>query len=115
MSGNPSTPTYDTLMQGGLTVTSTGTPALSGTYGCTGLYLTAMQAEVNAMLLAGATPAFADGSQSLNWPDNRNVGHAFNPAQFHELAVAISNFIVQCTQYGIGLIPNAPATSVTIA
>ena len=103
------------LLAMGLAVTSTGSPALSGTYACVGLGASSMQGEVNAMLLAGATPVFADGSTSLEWPDLKGTVHTFNPAQFHELVVAIANFVNQCFQYSVGITTTAPPASVTIA
>lgn len=102
------------FLAGGLTVTSTGSPAISGTYRCDGLTMAGIQAEVNAILLSGATPTFADGTASLNWPDVAGVGHTFTVAQFHELAMAVCNFVVQCAQYNAGL-NVTPNPTVTIA
>ena len=98
-----------------LTITSSSAPSLNGTYACDALRLSAMQQEVNAILLAGATPAFADGSQAVNWPDTGGAGHSFNPAQFHELAVAVGNYVVQRLQYMIGLTTTQPPNTATIA
>lgn len=103
------------LVDAGLLVVSTSTPALNGTYATSGLAAQAMFAEATAILLAGTTPAFADGTQSLNWPDQSGNSHTFTPAQFHELAVAVADFLVQCEQYANGLLTTAPAANATIA
>lgn len=104
-----------TPINNGLAVTSTSTSSLNGTYACDSLTQQAMQAECNAMLLSGESDTFADGSTSLNWPDKSGATHAFNPTQFHNLVVAISNFVVGCFQYGHGVTSTPPATSATIA
>jgi len=103
------------LRGGGLTVSSTSAPSLNGTYLCDGVRWDAITAQANAILLSGATPSFADGSQSLSWPDKSGALHSFTPAQFHELIVALSNFVAQCYLYGEGATQTAPAAIATIA
>jgi hypothetical protein len=102
------------LLEGGLTVTSTGTPALNGKYAATGHYIADWwQAEVNAVAMSGT--AFADGTTTLNWPDMTGATHAFDVAQFKELVAAVSLFQAQCAQYGRGITTTPPADTATIA
>jgi hypothetical protein len=107
--------TANALLNGGLTVTSASSGTISGTYPCIGQMMSAMQAELNAVIASGTTPAFADGTQSVSWPDRNGVGHAMNPAQFKEVALAVCNFVVACYLYGSGITSTAPSASVSIA
>lgn len=102
------------LINEGLTLTSTGTPTLNGTYSCTGLSAAGLQAEANALMLSGTTPVFADGTTSLNWPDSKGAGHTFTPAQFLELVHAIDLFLSQCAQYAAGVTTSPPSNAATI-
>jgi len=117
MSGNPTTLpgavifTARAMIDAGLDVTSTATPALNGTYLCDAYHMSAVQAEANAILL---DQAFADGSTSLNWPDKDGATHSFSVVQFHTLIVALSWFVSQCFLYGNGTIATQPATTYTI-
>jgi len=117
MSGNPSVvpmTTAQNLINAGLQVTSTATPALNGTYACDGYTMSGLQAEINAILFSGATPVFSDGSTTLNWPDITKAGHSFDVAHFRSLAEAIGHFIPACTQYAVGLTATAPSNTATI-
>ena len=103
MSASTQTPTPMALvmaqMQKGLAVTSTSTPALSGTYAVVGWPANGLDAQATAIAMDGT---FADGTASLNWPDISNVTHAFTVAQFKTLLMAIANFRNLCTLYGMG-------------
>jgi hypothetical protein len=120
MSANPTTPspavqamnTALSLQAGGLQVNSTATPALNGRYACDAAHLQAISLEAASIAL---NTTFCDGSTALNWPDMQNAGHSFNVAQFHNFAVAVGNFVVQCLQYGCGLTTTQPPTTATIA
>ena len=103
------------LMEGGLTITSTATPALNCTYALDLIHLQAMQAQTNAILLAGATPAFAGGGAAFGCPDKQNAVHSFDVAQWNNFAEAAANFVVQCFLYGNGTTTTAPSASATIA
>jgi hypothetical protein len=116
MSGNPTTTpnpgaTASTLLNGGLTISSTSTAALNGTYNAGGLIMAAFQAQVNAVALDGT---FADGTTTLEWPDKIGAPHAFSVAEFKSFAGALANFISLCTLYGMGIIQTAPSNTVTI-
>ena len=103
------------LLNQGLAIASTSTPALNGTYLVNEIVGEGLQAEANALMLGGTTPVFADGSTSLNWPDRTGAGHTFTPAQFLELVHAVNYFVSQCAQYAAGILTTAPSASATIA
>lgn len=103
------------LLAKGLQVSSTGTPALNGTYATDGTALEGIQAEANALILGGATPIFADGSTSLQWADKGGAAHTFTPAQFLELVKAVNYFVASCAQYAAGVLTTAPTGTATIA
>jgi hypothetical protein len=113
MSTTTTTPgvTAANLLRAGLTITSTATPAINGTYTVLGALDNAFQAECNAVALNGT---FADGTENLNWPDRNNAIHSFSVANFKNFAGAISNFINLCTQYSMGTVTAAPSASATI-
>lgn len=112
MTASAAQQTANGLLATGLTITSTATPALNGTYMTQGRSLEAMQAEINSLLLN--TNVFVDGSTSVNWPDKTGAGHEFTEAQFRTLVNAIDQFVVGCFQYGAGLTTTAPSSSATI-
>jgi len=99
-------------MQKGLSVTSTATPALSGTYPVTGQELiNGLQAQISAILLDNT---FADGGAALAWPDIGGTTHSFDVAQFKTLASALLQFQAQWTAYAMGATTTAPPTTATI-
>lgn len=100
-----------TLLQGGLSVTSTATSALNGTYPCDPTSQSYIQAEVTSILLNGT---FADGTSSCVWADASGSPHTFTIAQFKTLASAIAAFVAGCSKYAAGVIATAPANTATI-
>ena len=94
------------VLANGLAITSTGTPALNGTYRCDGLAAIGLQAEMNAVGTAGT--AFADGTASLSWADKAGTVHTFTVAQFRELMAAVNLFQAQVAQYAAGVIVSPP-------
>jgi hypothetical protein len=102
------------LLGGGLVITSTGTPALNGTYQVSGLAWQAIQAEVNALFLSGGT-TFANGGTSQAWPDASGAQHIFSVAEFHNFAMAIANFVANCALYSTNVLTTAPPNTATIA
>ena len=95
-----------------MTITSTATPTLNGTYNIAGAMETAgLLAEVNAIAL---DDAFADGTQTVNWPDINRTAHSFTVAQFKTFATAVALYKAQWTQYAYGLITTAPSNAATI-
>lgn len=95
-----------------ITITSTSTPALNGTYNVGERTNAAgLQAEINAVAL---NSTFADGSESLIWPDSKGTGHSFTVAQFKTFALAIALYQAQTAQYVAGVTSVAPANTATI-
>ncbi len=74
----------------GLTITSTGTPTLDGTYALVGETQIFMLAE---MVSLSANGTFTNGSTTILWPDVSGGGHSFNPTQFKNLAAACGAYI----------------------
>lgn len=101
------------LLNQGLAITSTATPALNGTYLVNDLAGEGIQAEVNALWISNSE-TFADGTASLDWPDRAGTGHTFTVAQFKTFANACALFVAQCVQYSAGLTTTAPANTATI-
>ena len=87
-------------------VVSTGTPALSGTYGCAPSDQQNLAAESTFILVNGTFTAGA----SMPWLDASGTPHVFtSTAQFQAFASAIASYV---TQLKLG---NSPATPLTIA
>jgi hypothetical protein len=108
----PQQATVQTLLQKGLTITSTATPALNGIYAVQGPVVDGpMQRQCNAILL---NTAFADGTQTLNWPDTGGSIHAFDVAQFKTFLTAVYQFVAQCMEYSNGQTTTAPTGNATI-
>ena len=74
----------------GLTITSTSTSSLNGTYLCDPTTTSQINAEVSAILLNGT---FADGTTSIAWPDASGNFHTMTIAQFKNVATAIGSYV----------------------
>ncbi len=83
----------------GLAITSTGTPAVSGTYSLS----TQSQAYINGLMssiLASGT--FFNGATTQVFYDAANNAHTFpNVTVFKDFALAVGNFVDQVTLYGL--------------
>jgi len=93
-----------------ITITSTATPALNGTYSLTPAMVAGIQGQVAAVAL---NATFADGSAALSWPDASNAMHSFDVAQFKTFAQAVGNHLSLSAIYMCGL-GAAPPTTATI-
>ena len=113
MSGTTTNPlaTAAALIAGGLTVTSTSTASLNGTYQCDDLARGAM--GMQNMEIAQNND-FVGGTQTLNWPDTSGAMHAFTPAQFVPFVIAIDAFYSACLTYAAGASAGPPASTATI-
>jgi hypothetical protein len=110
----PVTPTLAQLamaaLAAGLTITSTGTPSLNGTYACDPLTQSHIQAE---MLSVSVTGTFADGTSAVQWPDMSGTLHTFSIDEFKAWAIAIGGYIAalaKCVNGASSTLP--PATKV---
>jgi hypothetical protein len=95
----------------GVQITSTGTPALSGTYPADPATTSEIQAEMISLLVNGV---FADGATTVQWIDTSGTPHTFTAPQWKSLATAIGQFVAAWTKYGQGLTTTAPASTATI-
>jgi hypothetical protein len=101
------------LIASGLTIASTGTPALDGTYACDSATTDHIQAEMVAILV---TAAFADGTASVAWPDVTGALHTFQSvAAFKAFAVAVAGFVAAGFKVMNGSSTTLPTATATIA
>jgi hypothetical protein len=98
----------------GLAITSTGTPAIDGTYPLDSI----TQFEINSVMLFIQTNGdFPGGTSTYPWFDAAGAPHIFpSIAVFKEWATAVANYVAALKLYGAGA-PDAtlPQQSVTIA
>lgn len=99
------------MLAAGLTVTSTSTSPLDGTYATDSASQQHIQAVVTAILLNNA---FTDGSSSIAWLDASGVSHTFDVAQFKAFATAVFDFVSACLRCVNGQSTTLPSGSATI-
>jgi hypothetical protein len=100
------------LLAGGLTITSTSTPAISATYAATPAATSNIMAEMIAILALGT---FADGGSTLVWPDINFVNRTFpSLVAFRGFAVAVGAFVADCAKATNGAATALPSANVTI-
>jgi hypothetical protein len=98
----------------GLTVTSTGTPAINGTY-ATG---PGTQEDINGIatyILENSS--FPNAASTLEWLDRSGAPHAFpSTAVFQEFATNFANYVAAMKLFiNGGMAGSVPSNSVTIA
>ena len=98
-------------MAAGLTITSTGTPALSGVY-TVDITAQVITSQVTSILLNGT---FADGTGSVAWPDTSGALHTFTIAQFKVFATAVAAYVAALFKAINGISTTLPSGSVTIS
>jgi hypothetical protein len=101
-------------MSAGLAITSTSTPALDGTYACDATAQAHMMAEMIALLNSSGA-SFADGTNSIVWPNITGSLHTWAPAQFQPLALAIGAYVSALYKCINGVLATLPPAAVTIA
>ncbi|WP_207000756.1 hypothetical protein [Trinickia mobilis] len=108
--------TYLQAIDGALTVTSTSTPSINGTYGVQ------PSDEFNVVALEtslAANQGFPGGAATYGYPDVTGIRHALTPTQFTALASAIRDYVSACDiamqNAASGQTPTWPSSSVTIA
>ena len=103
-----------TAFAAGLTVSSTGTPAINGTYALDA----ATQFEINSVqLFVQVNGDFPGGTGTYPWFDTSGAAHIFpGIAVFKDWATAIANYVAALKLYAAGA-PGAsfPAAAATIA
>jgi len=100
------------LLAGGLTITSTSTPALNGTYACDAASIAHISAEMISALVNGV---FADGSASVVWADIAGGQHTFpSVAAWKPFATVVGAFVAAATKVAIGVSATLPPNTATI-
>lgn len=101
------------LLNAGVILTSTGTPAVNGTYNAHPEAVSYLQSEMLSILTHGF---FADGTVSVEWVDTSGVGHVFpNTTVFRAFAVAVGAFVANLIKVQLGLSTVLPDPNITIA
>lgn len=101
------------LLAGTVSITSTSTPALNGSYAITQADQVHISAEVQSIMLNGT---FADGTGTCAWSDASGAIHTFpSIAEFKAFATAIGSFVAACYKALNGASTALPSTSITIA
>ncbi|MGC9271934.1 hypothetical protein [Acidiphilium sp.] len=96
----------------GIAITSTGTPALDGTYACDETAQGQLNRVAGYITTNGKFPA---GLTAMPWPDISGVVHEFaTTAEFQALASAVANYVVELDAVIMGLATTLPAASATI-
>lgn len=96
----------------GLQITSTGTPALNGTYACDQLSqmdIIAIETSLNA------GKGFPGGATTFNYPDTTGAMHSFSATNFANFAAAIRDFVYACKSVITGQSGTLPSGAATIA
>lgn len=82
--------TFDALIAGGITLTSTGTPALNGTYSTHSV----AQANISAIQIGiGSGMGLPGGSATFAYLDSAGGQHQFSAANFTAFAIAVRDFV----------------------
>jgi len=98
------------VMPTSVTITSTGTPSLSGTYPIDHDTLSTLNGEASYIAI---NSAFSSGTSTLPWPDTSGVLHTFSStAEFIAFASAVTKYVTQATMaiQTSGTMPSSPVT-----
>jgi len=99
-------------LNAGIAITSTGTPALNGTYACDNLTQAKLSRVATFIAVNGKFPA---GLTAMPWPDITGAVHEFPTiAEFQALASAVANYVVELDAVIMGLTTTLPSASTTI-
>jgi len=100
------------LLSSGVVITSTGTPALNGTYAADQL----SQSDIIAIETSlSAGKGFPGGESTFSYPDLTGAMHTFNEADFTNLAAAVRDFVYGCRAVAAGESTAMPTASAVIA
>lgn len=109
--------TYAAAVTAGLTITSTGTPALDGTYA---LDQASQENIIAEQVCINTNGLFTNGQSTRAWPDKAGVFHTFpSIAEFKTFAIAVAAYVdaldgaLAAAEQGGS--PSWPSASVTIA
>ncbi|CAB3742462.1 hypothetical protein LMG24238_06886 [Paraburkholderia sediminicola] len=96
----------------GLQVSSTGTPALNGTYAIdqfSQMDIIAIETGLNA------GKGFPAGTTTLNYPDTTGLLHNFSEANFTDFAAVVRDYVYALKSVMAGQSSSLPSAAVTIA
>jgi hypothetical protein len=96
----------------GLTVSSTSTPALNGTYSITPTAIAYVDSIVASIDAGRGLPG---GQSTFIYKDSSGGSHSFSSANFLNLAVALRDYVYNLNLYMTGDISTLPLASATIA
>jgi hypothetical protein len=101
----------------GVAVTSTGAPALNGTYAVDDQTRAMATAEIVYLLSTAPTSTFSNGKATLPWLDTAGAVHTFTVAQFQALWQAVAQYVTACrivaAQQAVGVAaPISPGANV---
>ncbi len=99
-------------LETGLSITSTGTPSLNGTYACDQLSqmdIIAIETSLNA------GKGFPGGSATFGYPDSIGVMHSFSETNFTNFAAAIRDYVYALKSVIAGASKTLPSSTSTIA
>ncbi len=107
---------YESLLSGGIVLTSTGTPALNGTYSVNA----AAQHNISGVMSGIANGmGLPGGGSTFSYQDSSGAFHAFDVTHFTALAKAVRDFVYGCdvalATAQAGGTPTWPSNQVTIA
>lgn len=108
------TQTAQNAIAAGLTVTSTSTPVLNGTYALNPTSLADLNGLVTGVMIAGTFP---NDAATYDYHDASLVAHTFpSLTEFKAFATAVLNFVSSVTQYAKsgGALGSIPSNQVTI-
>lgn len=103
-----------TALSSGLSITSTGTPSLNGTYSLDQTNQNNVSATTTYILLNGTFPG---GGTTMSWIDQSGVAHTWpNVAEFKAFATVYANFVAAVALYAAsnGASGSLPSNQVTI-
>jgi len=96
----------------GITISSTGTPALNGAYVCDQI----SQMDIIAIETSiSAGKGFPGGATTFNYPDVTGTMHSFTEANFTDFAAAVRDYVYALKSVIAGASTSLPAASTTIA
>ena len=102
------------LLANGVEVVSNTDTTLNSVYDISVSTQSHMQAEVISIMLSGGT-AFADGSNSVAWPDVAGNVHTFDVPHFQSFALGIGGYVARLYKCINGTATTLPGNSITIA
>lgn len=96
----------------GVTITSTSTPELDGTYSCDASATSQIQAEIVSLLLNGT---FTNGTAAMTWYDKAGAPHSFSVAEFKAFATSVAAYVGTLAAIAASNARTLPSSVVTIA